>query len=357
MNDRRSHWSATLQRAWLHRGLLACVLWPVSLVYGALLWVRRWLYRLKFKTIEKLPVPVVVVGNVVVGGTGKTPTVTALIQHLQARGWRPGVISRGHGRSGTDGLSVQVDTPAALCGDEPLLIVRRTGVPLFVGRDRVAVARALLKAHPEVDVLVSDDGMQHWRLGRDVTLVLFDQRGVGNGWLLPAGLLREPWPIRQPQGALWVLRRDGTQSTWRDAPFPEFHVKRQLAGTAYDKEGRQCALNDLAHTHPPQRWAAIAGIAQPEAFFAMLREQGVELTLTVALPDHAQTDAFLQALDPGFGWLCTEKDAVKLFPALLGQDHPPIWAVPLNQSLDPQLLQRLDLELEKLSSTHGCQTP
>ena len=158
------------------------------------------------------------VGNVVVGGAGKTPATVAIVQHLRKTGHRPGVVSRGYGRRSkhsdrlNDVLQVGPDTPADTSGDEPALISRATGVPVFVGRSRIAAGRALLEAFPDTTVLVCDDGLQHLALHADVAVAVFDERGIGNGWLLPAGLLREPWPRSWGRPIDMVLRvqRNGT---------------------------------------------------------------------------------------------------------------------------------------------------
>ena len=153
--------SGWLMQTWLGRGALARLLWPLSQLYRAAEASRRALYRLGWLRVERLPVPVIVVGNVVAGGAGKTPLVMAVVAHLQARGWQPGVISRGHGRRGGACLEVLPGLDAAQCGDEPLLMARRTAAPVFVAAQRVQAARALLSAHPQVDILVADDGLQH----------------------------------------------------------------------------------------------------------------------------------------------------------------------------------------------------
>jgi tetraacyldisaccharide 4'-kinase len=218
-------------------------------------------------------VPVVVVGNVVAGGSGKTPVVMAVIEHLRAQGWRPGVVSRGHGRLSRGCLEVLADMPARDCGDEPLLIRQRCQVPVFVASLRAQAAGALLKMHPDTNILVADDGLQHHALARDINIAVFDDRGTGNGWLLPAGPLREPW---QPDRVNLVLH------TGQHPAFAGFQASRSLATHGQSAQGQSVPLHSLKH----QRLMALAGIAQPEAFFDMLRQQGLTLEHTLALPDH-----------------------------------------------------------------------
>ena len=179
--------SQRLQREWLAGGPLVQLLQPLSALYGLLLRA-----RMRRVIPQTLPVPVIVVGNWIVGGAGKTPTTLALLSLLKAMGIQAGVISRGYGRSADAVALVSRTSSAAKVGDEPLLIHLRTGVPVAVGRDRVATARALLQAHPALQILVSDDGLQHLRLPRALAILVFDERGIGNGRLLPAGPLRQP---------------------------------------------------------------------------------------------------------------------------------------------------------------------
>ncbi len=328
--------TGALQRAWLRRGPLAWLLWPLSRVFGALAAVRRSAYRHGLLRSEGVAAPVVVVGNVVAGGAGKTPVVIALVRHLQSRGLHPGVVSRGHGRQRRDCREVLPEADPADTGDEPLLVARSTGAPVFVAPSRVDAARALLAAHPGCRVIVGDDGLQHARLRRDIEICVFDDRGVGNGWLLPAGPLREPWP--RPVDL--VLRTAG-------AGVPGFEVRRRLAPLARRGDGTELPLAALAG----RPLIALAGIARPEAFFAMLRSHGLQPGRCLALPDHAALDNLPAGLEDG-ELVCTEKDAVKLWRL-----RPDAWAVPLLVELEPAFWPAFDRLLDaKLSSAHGSET-
>lgn len=295
--------------------------------------LRRVLYAAGVFKTHRLPVPVIVVGNVVVGGAGKTPTVITLVQHLRALGWHPGVVSRGYGRSGADTLAVQAHTPAHLSGDEPALIQRATGVPVFVATQRIQAGQALLAAHPEVDVLLCDDGLQHLALGRDLSVVVFDERGTGNGWLLPAGLLREPWPGRalKPEAAL-VLRQHREDQPPPRVPLAPgmtaFTAVRRLADHAVEPGGGRTPLSALQGLPV----TAVAGIAKPAAFFDMLRVRGLHIARELALPDHAGAADYAALATETGPLVCTEKDAVKLFATLPGPTlgaPRQVWAVPL----------------------------
>lgn len=314
-----------LPQVWTSRGLLAWLLRPVSWVHLVLLTVRGLIWRMGWRQAHRLPVPVVVVGNVVAGGAGKTPLTMALVQHLQQRGWRVGVISRGHGRKTHDTRAVMPDSLPTEVGDEPLLIRQKTGVPVWVAALRAEAGRGLLQAHPEVNLLVCDDGLQHWALARDLEICVMDERGVGNGWLLPAGPLREPWP--RPVDLLLHTGPNG---------LPDgFQAQRQLAPMAYDGQGRSLALSTLIG----QPVDAVAGLARPTAFFAMLRAAGLQLQHTTALPDHFDYAHGAPAAT-GRPLLCTEKDAAKLW-----QHQPQALAVPLVLTPEAAFWQALDQRL------------
>lgn len=333
--------SARLRRAWQRRGPLARALLPLSWLYGALVRLRRWLHARGRLQSERLPVPVIVVGNVTAGGAGKTPVTLAVVRHLRSSGWRPGIISRGHGRSSLgdadDVRPVLPDSTAAEVGDEPLLLARAAaGVPVFVGRRRAQAGRALLAAHPATDILVCDDGLQHLALQRDLEICVFNDEGVGNGWLLPAGPLREPWP--RPVD---VVLHAGPAPCRAPGGALQFALRRSLAPQAIDGHGQHTPLAALRG----RPLHAVAGIARPEDFFAMLRACGLQLQHSEALPDHYDFDSWQRLSSKGFSLICTEKDAVKLWPR-----HPDALAVPLQLELPPAFFAALDARLARLTA-------
>jgi len=337
----------TLLRAWQQRGLLACTLWPLSLLYRGLWLLRRNLFRTGVLTVHRMPVPVIVVGNVVAGGGGKTPLVIELVRQLQSMGLHPGVVSRGYGRTRPDSLAVAADSDAADVGDEPLLIHRRTGAPVQVATRRADAAKALLSAQPQVDVLVCDDGLQHLGLHRDIEICVFDDQGTGNGWMLPAGPLREPWPRNTD-----LVVRSGHLPTG-----PAYAIERVLADHAVRADGTALGLDTLKASATGRPISAVAGIARPQAFFAMLRARGLALDNSLALADHAPLDQVSCLVPEEHLLLCTEKDAVKLW-----RHRPDAWAVPLVVTLEPAFWSALVLLLlrhgppawsAKLSSAHG----
>lgn len=316
----------------MRRGLLACALWPLSLLFRGLSAVRRGLYRAGLVQSTRLPVPVIVVGNIFIGGTGKTPFAIWLIQELRRAGYVPGVISRGYGAANDAPRMVTSQSSPADVGDEPVLIEQRAQCPVMVGRQRAAAAQALLASHPEVNIIISDDGLQHYALARNVEIVLCDARGKGNGWMLPAGPLREP-PSR---------RRDFTVFNAEHAPpglvQPAFRM--QLAGETAEQladSTRVVALNAIPKS---TRIVAAAGIGNPSRFFAMLRHAGLTIE-ELPLPDHydfahnpfAQIDADII--------LMTEKDAVKCRQIDMFKNDPRLWVVPVAARIDGALAQRI----------------
>ncbi|MES3013780.1 MAG: tetraacyldisaccharide 4'-kinase [Pseudomonadota bacterium] len=316
-----------LQRAWLTRGTLACALLPLALLYGAITALRRALYRIGVLRARVLPVPVIVVGNLITGGAGKTPTVIAIVAALRRHGRTPGIVSRGHGGNHDGVLEVTRAVAAERCGDEPLLMHLRTEAPLVVGRDRVGAARELLRLHPQIDVIVSDDGLQHLALARDVQVIVFDERGAGNGWLLPAGPLRETVPRVLPARSL-VVYNAAAAST----PLPGTLARRALAGVVRlaDWWRGAPASNDALDALRGRPLLAAAGLAHPERFFAMLRER--DLTITPRpLPDHHDFANLPWPIDAP-DVVLTEKDAIKLDPSRIGTTR--VWVAPLDFGLD-----------------------
>lgn len=323
-----------LTRVWQGRGFIACLLLPFSAIFFLIVFFRRIFYRLGIFQSSTLPVPVIVVGNIFVGGTGKTPLVIWLVSVLRAHGYSPGVISRGYGARADAVIEVKPDMSAVQTGDEPLLIARKCEVPVFVGRNRVAAARGLLAASPGIDAIIADDGLQHYGLGRTMEIQLSDTRGHGNGWLLPAGPLREPVSRRSD---FYVINGGASVASTRV-------YNMQIIGTCAEQmvdPQQRLALSSLQN----QRVAAVAGIGHPERFFEMLRSQGVVLKSALALPDHFDfsINPFVEIKADII--LITEKDAVKCSRiAGIGQDAR-LWVVPVEASIAGTLAQDI---LEKL---------
>lgn len=318
---------------WQKRGLLAMLLLPVAFVFALAVALRRYAYRCGILRSVRLPVAVVVVGNIAVGGAGKTPTVLALVQNLTARGRHPGIVSRGYLGNYAGVLEVQAHASAEFVGDEPLLLKRRAGCPVFVGRDRVAAATALLAAYPACDVVVSDDGLQHYRLQRDVEIAVVDRRMLANHWMLPAGPFREP-VARLAQVSAVVKNGEVPIMV---SGVPTFDMR--LAGVRF------AALDDSAQFRAAGDFAglslhAVAGIGEPQRFFEHLAALGLDCE-THAFPDHHRYSAVDLDFD-GDAILTTEKDAVKLH----GLSRLPVWVLPVDAQVEPDLatfvMEKLD---------------
>ena len=301
-----SAWQRTLTHAWTRRGLLALTLWPVALLFGALAALRRQCYQVGLFKARRVPARVIVVGNVVAGG------------------------SRGYGRSARDGREVLIESLISEVGDEPALIRHATLAPVFVAARRFEAAQSLLARYPDTQVIVCDDGLQHLGLQRDLEVCVFDDRGTGNGFLLPAGPLREPWPR-----AVDLVLHTGAHPA-----FEGFTAQRALADFAVRADGSRIALADLARSGA-RPLLALAAIAKPDDFFAMLRAQGLILERTLALPDHFGFEDWPGHEFAGYTLICTEKDAVKLWPQC-----PDALAVPLIFTPEPAFLARFDALLE-----------
>jgi tetraacyldisaccharide 4'-kinase len=372
-----------LAALWRRRGAGAWLLFPLSLFFRLLVLLRRTLYRYGWLKTQRLPVPVVVIGNLTVGGVGKTPLLLSLAEALRVRGMRPGIISHGYRGRSDDVMEVNADSDPVLAGDEPVVLARRSQCPVFVGRDRIAAGRALLAAYPECNLVLSDDGLQHYRLGRDIEIAVFDARGAMNGWLLPAGPLREPltrlaevdamvlngagtdalavspsatarraFSARSPCSASTAKRAGfcpapsccaGDSSVASSEPtFPHPVFCMTLGGEMFyrlDQPGRIC----FAAALKGQRLHAVAGIGAPQRFFDTLTALGLEF-VAHPFPDH-HVYRRAELLFSADALLATEKDAVKL----TALDLPlPVWVLPVTATVNPDLAAFI---MEKLNGS------
>lgn len=341
--------AAAIESRWDRVGFANILLLPIGVLFQVVASVRRTAYSLGLFQSHRLPVPVVVVGNITAGGSGKTPVVLLLAEQLSAAGFRPGIISRGYGGSYTHPQEVLPTSAASNCGDEPLLMARRALCPVWIGRDRVAVGKALLERHPQVNVLICDDGLQHYRLQRDIEVVVLDRRGLRNGLPLPAGPLREPasrlsrvQAILANEGATArALHRQVAGVPWFDLRMQpkQWHKVMATAAdvprTATDvAQWNDCAID------------AVAGIGEPERFFETVRSLGLE-PLCTAFPDHHVFEAKDFSALRGEVLLMTEKDAVKcksIAPAKA-------WYLSIEATAHPDLVRTVIRPL--LENAHG----
>ena len=318
----KSHFALRLERLWYGGSPLAWLLQPLAWLFSAAVAIRRRLYRAGWLAVEHVPVPVIVVGNITVGGTGKTPVVDWLVRRLRAEGFSPGIVSRGYG-GGVGNAPVRVTSASRAedVGDEPMLLARRTGEPVAVCVKRARAARLLVEAG--ADVIVADDGLQHYALHRDLEIIVLDgERRLGNGRLLPAGPLREA-PSRL-QGDALVLANGGPPNL----PWPRFELRTGTASPLAGGRSRQ--LQDFAGRPV---WA-VAGIGNPGRFHRALARAGIEVH-AVHVPDHGRLD--LARLRRANAWpvLMTEKDAVK-YPECA---EPDLWFVPVEVEMQGQAEQ------------------
>jgi tetraacyldisaccharide 4'-kinase len=319
-----------IARIWSGESPLWLLLLPLSWLYGLVSGAIRFAYRIGLKKAWRAPVPVVVVGNLTAGGNGKTPVVIWLVERLQQRGIRVGVVSRGYGgKADRYPLLLTPETSTAQAGDEPVLIYQRTGAPVAVSPDRCEAVNALLSQHP-LQLIVTDDGLQHYRLARDKEIVVVDGvRRFGNGWWLPAGPMRERASRLKTVDA--VIANGGTPQTGEIA----MRLRPGLAVNLLTGERR--AVNELGQI------VAMAGIGHPPRFFATLAECGATLKRSVALADHQalaqkDVDALLQ---PGETLVMTEKDAVKCRPFAQAN----WWYLPVDAELAGDAAEKLLLDL------------
>lgn len=320
-----------LEKCWYQNSQYFWLLLPLSWLYGLITAIRRSLYRLGIKPQHRLAVPVIVVGNISVGGTGKTPFTLMLCQLLIEQGWRPGIVSRGYGAKVVTPTLVTSDAKAENVGDEPLLLAKRSGCPVVVYPNRVQAAEYLLQ-QTDVDIIISDDGLQHYALQRDVEIVLVDGlRGLGNQQLLPAGPLREK---------RWRLSKVDLVIS-NSQPLPYADGVMQLIPTAAK------ALNS-DKTLPPSAVNLVAAIGNPTRFANTAKQAGFTILQQRYFVDHHQFTAadFSQMATP---ILMTEKDAVKC--TSFAQDD---WfSLTVNAKLDATAAAKLSILLTQLRSTYG----
>jgi len=321
------------------------MLLPLAMLFALLSGLRRWLYVLGVWRAVRLPVPVVVVGNITVGGSGKTPLVLYLAQELARQGRHPGIVSRGYGGTARGVQAVGKASSATAVGDEPLLLARRAGCPVFIGRDRVAAAEALMAAHPECDIIIADDGLQHYRLARDIEIAVVDERGTGNGWLLPAGPLRES--VRRLATVDAVVLNGNAQRPAGAIPRKIFRMA--LCGDRFFQlhhPERSCGAVELSG----QTLHAIAGIGNPSRFFRQLANLGLQFVPHEFPDHHTYRAADLNFADAG-ALLMTEKDAVKCSAFA----PPESWVLPVEARLDADLAHWV-LEYGRSASDHIANT-
>lgn len=315
---------------------------PLAGVFAALTAVRRWCYRRGILQVMELPVPVIVVGNITVGGTGKTPFVIWFTQMLQMQGYRPGIITRGYGgQSEQWPLAVTPQTDPMLAGDEAVLLAIRTQVPVMAGPNRVQAAQYLLKDN-SVNVIISDDGLQHYRLARALSVILLDgQRYLGNGWRLPAGPLREP-AVRLKEADFVICKVDSTLNAAQPAGALALRLSLEHAINISDGSSRPLAEFAGRQVH------AVAGIGHPQQFFEALKKHGL-LVDGRALPDHTE----LSQADLSFGddvpVLMTEKDAIKC----RGLRLPHHWYVPATVEFAEEDVARILKSIRQKLTSQG----
>ena len=311
---------------------LALALWPLSLVFCLLVFIRRKLYQWQILSSQQMPVPVIVVGNITMGGNGKTPLVHSVLKLLRQKGYRIGILTRGYKSDHEREIQLlQSSQISDKTGDEANMLSELCGCPIAVGADRIKSAKALLQQFPELDLLIADDGLQHYALRRDIEIIVERKQAYGNGFCLPAGPLREPDSRRF--SADLVIQREGNDISER-------------LGECWNLASPE-SRRDLSN-FAGQKVAAMAGIGFPELFFDALRSE-VELKRTYVFSDHHEFSRF--ELEPclGLPLLVTHKDAVKIRALLDETEQQNIWVVPLELTLSDDLQYRL---LNLLESKH-----
>jgi tetraacyldisaccharide 4'-kinase len=333
------HW---VEQYWYRLTPWHVLLLPFGVVFGILASLRRFLYILHLLPVVKLPVPVIVIGNITAGGTGKTPLVIWLANFLQEQGFKPGIVSRGYGGSNIGSLEVARQSNPVLVGDEPVLLARRCRCPVWVGRKRSAAAKALLAANPDCNVVLSDDGLQHYRLHRDVEIVVVDgERKFGNGLPLPAG------PLRELTGRLLsvdaVVVHDGEPAASGTARSFTMRLAGETFYNLLNPDFKASAA-DLRG----KKTYAVAGIGNPQRFFHQLQKLGLT-AVARPFPDHHRYQPEDLYMPDAEAIIMTEKDAVKC-GSFADEKY---WVL----AVDAQVPRELGLLiLKKLRNHHGPQT-
>jgi tetraacyldisaccharide 4'-kinase len=307
---------------------------PLGWCYQLLMTLRHLLYQSGILPTQKLDVPVIVVGNIVAGGTGKTPLVIWLVAYLKEKGYQPGIVSRGYKSKVKQWpQQVRIDSNPELVGDEPVLLARRTNCPVAIAPNRYIAAEALIE-HEQVDIIVCDDGLQHYALERDIEIAVIDGvRRHGNGRCLPAGPLREP--VSRLKSVDMVVCNSGAVR----GEFEMEYMPQQLC-SVMDKN-RRCDVEQFRN----QSIHAIAGVGNPAKFFSYLRGKGIR-TIEHEFPDHYQFKAKDICFEDGFPVVMTEKDAVKC-TKIASKEH---WFLPINVKMTDAFEHRLTILLKDISN-------
>jgi tetraacyldisaccharide 4'-kinase len=335
--------SEWLQSEWQKDGPAQIFLRPLAWIFATLAALRRALFRSGWLKVEKIRVPVIVVGNISVGGTGKTPLTIALAEYVIARGWKPGIVSRGYGAIADDqGRHAHVEIrqgghPPDWFGDEPLVMAARLPAPVYVGPERAEVARALLADQAQVDVILSDDGLQHYALGREVEVAVIDgERGFGNGQLLPAGPLREGrWRLDKVQAV--VVNNPGENASALAGAAPWYPMRLGNERFVSLAGGEEYSPEEFIIRVRGQRIVTLAGIGNPQRFFAHVRRMGVA-GRTLAFPDHHRFSPGELRLPDADVLLMTEKDAVKC----RGFADPRMWFMRVDAELPDEFFAHIE---------------
>ncbi len=321
-----------IEKVWYSKNIFSLLLSPISLIYISIIYLRYTLYQLGLISITKINVPTIVIGNIVAGGTGKTPLVIWLAKHFKDKGFLPGIVSRGYG--GTYLSNIELVKPTSnplLVGDEPVIIARNTNCPVIVAKKRAKGAKKLVEKY-NCNIILCDDGMQHYSLARDIEIAVIDgQRRFGNNYCFPAG------PLREPKSRIFKADLIVSKYNARTCEHKMDYTYHQLV-----------SLNELSKTIPisdlhGMTVHAIAGINNPDHFFSYLRSHKLELIIH-KFPDHYSYTEDDVKFDDNFPVVMTEKDAVKC----LNYSSDKHWYIPISAELSKSFVCDLDKLMGKI---------